>query len=92
MEAGVGDDELEEGLEFAILEDDSGLAEAVEVGKDLGGAAYGCFFAADVDGVGAEVDGDAETVFEEAKVFVAGSVEGFDAGGDVECFFDQAGF
>jgi hypothetical protein len=35
-----------------------------------------------MDGVGAEIDGDVETIFEEAEVFVAGPVQGLNARGD----------
>ena len=71
------------------MEVDAGFAEGVEVGEDLFDAGYAVGFAGDVDGVGAEVDGDVELVFEEAEVFVVGPVEGFDAGGDFEGFFYQ---
>ena len=46
-------------------------------------------FAGNVDGVGAEIDRDVEFVFEEAKVFVVGAVQGLDARGDFQGFFNQ---
>ena len=57
--------------------------------KMLFDAGDAVWFAGDVDGVGAEIDGDVELVLEEAEVFVVGPVEGFDARGDFEGFFDQ---
>ena len=71
------------------MEINAGLAEGVEVEKDLLDAGDGLKFAGDVDGVGAEIDGDVKLVLEEAEVFVVGPVEGFDARGDFEGFFDQ---
>ena len=71
------------------MEIDAGPAQGVEVRKDAGDA-VDCFVrTCDLYGVGAEVDCDLETVFEEAEVFVAGSVEGFDTGGDFQGFFAQ---
>ena len=46
-------------------------------------------FAGDMDGVGAEIDRDVESVFQQAEVFVVGPVEGLNARGDFEGFFDQ---
>jgi hypothetical protein len=88
-DGGVGDDEFEHAVEFAVVEIDAGFAEDVEVEEDLLDAGYIGVVAGDVDGVGAEIDGDAELVFEESQVFVVGAVEGFDAGGDFKGFFDQ---
>ncbi len=65
-------------------------AEALVVGEDAlhlfgtGGSA------GDVDGVAAEIDGDVETIFQESKVFVAGPVQGLNAGCNLERLFDQA--
>ena len=77
---------LAPGLDAAQARNASARAMAV------GGAEYTSFRAAEMDCVGAEVYLDFEAVFEEAKVLVAGSVEGFDSGSDFECFLDQAGF
>jgi len=71
------------------MEIDSGFAESVEVGEDADDATYGFFGAFDVYGVRTEIDGDVEGVFEEAEVFVAGPVEGLDAGGDFNGLFIQ---
>jgi hypothetical protein len=71
------------------VEIDAGLAEVVEVEEDLFDACYGVGFAGDVDGVGAEIDGDVKLVLEEAEIFVVGPVEGFDARSDFEGFFYQ---
>ena len=60
---GVGDDQLEQAVELAILKDYAGSAEGVEIGEDLCGSGYLRFFAGYVDGVGAEVDGDVESIF-----------------------------
>jgi hypothetical protein len=87
----VGDDELEQAVEFAILQGYAGSAEGVEVGEYLSGAGDLALFAGDVRGVGAEVDGDVETIFEQAEILVACAVKGLDAGSDFDCLFDQAG-
>jgi hypothetical protein len=71
------------------VEVETGFAEGVEVGEDLLDAGYGVGFAGDVDGVGAQIDGDVQLVLEEAKIFIVGTVEGLDAWGNFEGFFDQ---
>jgi hypothetical protein len=48
--------------------------------------------AGDLEGVGAEIDGDVEAVFHQAEIFIAGPIQGLNAGGDVERFFYQAIF
>jgi len=42
-----------------------------------------------VDGVGAEIDGHMQAIFKEAKVLVAGPVQGLNAGSNVEGSFIQ---
>ena len=55
-----GDDELEQGVQLAVLQVDASLAQGVEVGEDLGAAGDGGFFAGNLDGVRAQVDLDFE--------------------------------
>jgi hypothetical protein len=76
-------------VEFAVLEVDAGLSEVLEIGEDAGDSVEGVVWAGDMDGVGALVDGDVQTIFKEAKVFVAGPVQGLNASGDVEGSFIQ---
>ena len=85
----VGDDQFEHAVEFAVVEIDAGLAKSVEVGEDLFDAGDAVGFAGDVDGIGAEIDRDVEFVFEEAEIFVVGSVERLNARRDFQGFFDQ---
>ena len=89
-DGGVGDDQLEHAVELAVVEVDAGFAERVEVGEDAGDAVDIGLRAGELDVVGAEVDGYVETIFHEAEVFVAGSVERFNTGCDLEGFFVQS--
>ena len=90
-DGGIGDDQLEHAVELAVVEVDAGLAEGVEVGEDAGDAVDAASsVTGDLDGVGAEIDGDVQAIFHEAKIFVAGSVQGLNAGGDFEGFFVQS--
>jgi len=77
-------------MEFAILEDDAGSAERVEIGEDLRGAGYLGFFAGDVNCVGAEVDRDFESIFKEPKIFVAWAVKRLNTGRDFDGLFNQS--
>ena len=86
---GVGNDELEHAVEFAVVQIDAGFTERVEVGEDLFDAGHAGRFAGDVDRVGAEIDRDVEFVLEKAEVFVVGPVQGLNARGDFQGFFDQ---
>ncbi len=88
----VGDQELEQSVEFTVLQRDAGAAECIKVGEDLRGASDLEVLAGDVDGVRAEIDLYMEAVFKEPKILVTRAVEGFNTGSDVDCFFDQAGF
>ena len=65
-DGGVGDDEFQHAVEFAVVEVDAEFAEGVEVGEDLFDAGDVVGFAGNVDGVGAEIDRDVEFVFEES--------------------------
>jgi hypothetical protein len=71
-------------VEFAIVQVDAGFSEVLEVGEDAGDPVERVVRAGDMDGVGAEVDGHVQIIFKEAKVFVAGPVQGLNARGDVE--------
>ena len=73
-DGGVGDDELEHAVEFAVLEIDAELSEGVEVGEDLFDTGDVVGFAGDLNRVGAEIDRDVEFVFEEPEIFVVGPV------------------
>ena len=88
-DGGVGDDEFEHAVEFAVVEVDAGFSEGVEVGEDLFDAGDAVGFAGDVDGVASEIDGYVQLVLEEAKIFIVGPVEGFYARSDFEGFFYQ---
>ena len=85
----IRDKKLQHAVEFAIMQVDAGFAEVVEVGEDAFDARDIAGFAGHMDGVGAEIDGDVEFVLEEAEVFVAGPVQGLNANGDFQGFFDQ---
>jgi hypothetical protein len=76
-------------VELAVVEVDAGFAEVVEIGEDSGYSVDRVVWAGDVDSVGAEVDGDVQTVFEEAKVFVAGPIQGLNTRRDFDSFFIQ---
>ena len=54
---GVGDDELQHSVEFAIMEIGAGLSEVFEVGEDAGDSFNRVVWAGDMDGVGAQIDG-----------------------------------
>jgi hypothetical protein len=43
----------------------------------------------DLYGIGTEIDGDVKAVFHQAEIFVAGPVQGLNAGRNFERFFDQ---
>ena len=58
------------------MEVHAGFSEGVEIGKDAGYSVDGIFGAGDVDSVRTEIDSDMEAIFHEAKVFVAGPVQG----------------
>jgi hypothetical protein len=88
-DGGVGDDEFEHPVEFAVVEVDAGFSEGVEVEEDLFNTGDILGFAGYLDGVGAEIDRDVEFVFEEPEIFVVGPVEGLDARGDFQGFFYQ---
>jgi hypothetical protein len=85
----VCDDQLQHAVEFAIVKVEAGFAEVVEVCEDPLYTGYGVGVPGDMDGIGAEVDRDVESVFEETEVFVVGPIEGLDAGGNFQGFFDQ---
>ena len=85
----ISNNQLEHAIEFAVVESGAGFAEVVEVGEDLFDAGDAVGFAGDVDGIGAEIDRDVEFVFEEAEIFVVGSVERLNARRDFQGFFDQ---
>ena len=87
---GVGDNQFEQAVEFAILEDDAGPAKRVEIGEDLCGSGYLGFFAGYMNGVGAKVDGDFESIFKEPKIFIAWAVERLNTGGDFDGLFNQS--
>ena len=77
-------------MKFAILEYHAGSAKRVEIGEDLRGAGYLSFFAGDVNGVGAEVDGDVESIFKESKIFIAWAVKRLNTGRDFDGLFNQS--
>ena len=88
-DGGVGNDEFEHTVEFAVVQIDAGFTKGVEVGKDLFDARNAVGFAGDMDGIGAEIDCDVEFVFEETEIFIVGSVQRLNARGDFQGFFDQ---
>ena len=83
-DGGVGHDHLEHGVKLAVMEVDAAFPEGVEVGKDTLDPCDASGIAGDMDSVGAEIDGDVQAIFEEAKVFVVGAVERLDTGSDFD--------
>jgi hypothetical protein len=90
--ARVGDDQLQQGVEFAVLQRYAAFAEGVEVCENLRGAADGRFVAGNVNSVGADVDLDLHACFEQVQVFVTRAVQGFDSGCNCNSLFDQSGY
>ena len=83
---GVCDEEFEQAVELSVMEIDTGFAQGFKVQEELRYAADGGRVAGDVYAVGAEIDIDVEAVFQETEVFVVGSVEGLNTGGDGDNF------
>ncbi len=77
-------------MEFAVLQGDAGLAEVLVVAEDASDTVDVLVGSGDVDGVGPEIDGHVQAIFQEAKIFVASPVQGLNASSDVEGFFIQA--
>jgi hypothetical protein len=69
---------------------DALAAKGLEVLKDALDALDASFRSFHVDGVGAKVDADAERVFHEPEVFIAGPEQGLEVGRDLQS--DLQGF
>jgi hypothetical protein len=76
-------------VQLAVVEVHAGFSEIVEVQKDLFDAGYVGLGAGDVDAVRAKIDVYVKLVLEEVEILIVSPIEGFDAGGDFEGFFDQ---
>ncbi len=90
MIAWVPHHQLQQTMQLAILQRHPGAPQRIEVRKYLRGASHRGVFPADLDRIGPEVDRNVQSILQQAKIFIAGSVEGLDTWGHVERFFQQA--
>ena len=63
---------------------DALAAEALEVLKDAADAGHAVFGSFNMHGVGAKIDADAERVFDQSEVFIAGPKQGLEVGRDLQ--------
>ena len=70
--------------EIAVHEGVTAALQVLVVGKDLlsAGDVGGC--SGNLDGIGPQVDGHVQTIFQQAQVFVSGSKQGFDIWADFD--------
>ena len=68
------------------------FSERIEVGEDANHPVDSVLRSSHVNGVRSKVDGDVQTIFHQAKVFVAGPVQGLNTRGDFDGLFIQVGF
>ena len=78
----VGGQDANHGAQISVDEAVSVAQQVLIVGKHLLDPADVAGRAGDLDGVGAQVDGDIQTIFQQAQVFVAGTKQGFDIRAD----------
>ena len=76
--SGVGGQDANHGAEVAVNEVMAVAQQVLVIGKNLLGAANVDGSTDDFDGFGAQVDGDVQTIFQQAQVFVSGAKQGCD--------------
>ena len=87
--AGIGGHHAQQGAEIAVVELVAGALQVVEVGKHLFGARDVARRAFNLDRIGLQVDGYAESILHQVQVFIAGAKQGFDLGADVNIFLHR---
>ena len=81
---GVGDDQAQHAVEFAVVGIDALLSQRFKVLKDALDALNARVLSFHMHGVGAKIDADAERVFHEPEVFIASPEEGLQVGRDLQ--------
>ncbi len=64
----IGDDHLQQRMEFAVMRMDSLLAELLEVREDAFDSGDNCGFAQHLNRIGSQVDLDVQSIFHQTKV------------------------
>src|SRR5215469_5475077 len=76
-------------MQLSVVEIYTHLAKLIEIREDALHPRNAVGIASHVNGVGSEIDGDAQRVFHQAKVFIMGTVEWLDSGCDLDSLSDQ---
>ena len=81
---GIGHDQAQHAVQFAVVGMDALAAQGLEVLKDAPDAGDAFVGALHMHGVGAKIDADAERVFHQPEVFIAGPEQGLKVGRDLQ--------
>ena len=81
---GIGHHQAQHAVQFAVVGIDALAAQRLEVLEDALDAGHAFVGPLHVHGVGAQIDADAERVFHQSEVFVAGPEQGLKIGRDLQ--------
>src|SRR6185369_2736591 len=73
-------------VQITVIEGETRPLKLLIVGKYLLGACHIFSFAFQVNGVGTQVDGDVQAVFQDMQVFIPGAEQGLDIRADLDTF------